>query len=78
MGKGDIKTGKGKRINGSYGNTRKRKKATSTAPVVTAKKDKEVVKKAPAKKAAEAKPAAAKPAAAKKAPAKKTTKKTEE
>lgn len=77
MGKGDIKTGKGKRTNGSYGNTRKRKKATSTAPVVTAKKEKEVVKKAPAKKAAP-KTAEAKPAAAKKAPAKKTTKKTEE
>lgn len=62
MGKGDIKTGKGKRTNGSYGNTRKRKKASST--VAVAKAEKPVAeKKAPAKKAAA------------KAPAKKTTKK---
>jgi 30S ribosomal protein S31 len=62
MGKGDIKTGKGKRTNGSYGNTRKRKKASSL--VATSKAEKPVAeKKAPAKKVAA------------KAPAKKTTKK---
>lgn len=77
MGKGDIKTGKGKRTNGSYGNTRKRKKATKSSPVAAAPKEEKAVKKAPAKKAA-TKTAEAKPAAAKKAPAKKATKKTEE
>lgn len=75
MGKGDIKTAKGKRVNGSYGNTRKRKKATTTAKPATAKKaadeKKPTVKKTVAKPAAEKKPAAKKPAA-------KTTKKTEE
>ena len=34
MGKGDIKTTKGKRTRGSYGNTRKRKK---TVKIVAAK-----------------------------------------
>lgn len=69
MGKGDIKTGKGKRTNGSYGNTRKRKKATTASPVAAAEKPKKAVaeKKAPvAKKAAVAKPAAEKKPAAKK------------
>jgi ribosomal small subunit protein bTHX len=45
MGKGDRKTAKGKRTIGSYGNTRKRKKAI---PVVAAPKK----KSAPKKKAA--------------------------
>ena len=36
MGKGDIKTAKGKRTNGSYGNTRKRK-TTTVAPVIAKK-----------------------------------------
>jgi len=31
MGKGDIKTAKGKRVRGSYGVTRKRKKKESTS-----------------------------------------------
>lgn len=44
MGKGDKKSGKGKRFMGSYGKTRKRKKkSTAAAPAK---------KKAPAKKAA--------------------------
>jgi 30S ribosomal protein S31 len=72
MGKGDIKTGKGKRTNGSYGKTRLRKKATKSAPVAAAKPEKAAAeKKAPAVKKA----AAAKPAAEKKPAAKKTTKK---
>lgn len=59
MGKGDIKTAKGKRTAGSYGKTRKRKKATPAAKpkkVTTAVAE----KKAPAKKTAAAKPAAEK------------------
>ena len=38
MGKGDIKSGKGKRSAGSYGKTRLRKKDKVTAPVVAEKK----------------------------------------
>ncbi len=56
MGKGDIKTKKGKVTNGSYGVTRKRK--DSATIIVKPKPKKEVVakvpvveKKAPAKKA---------------------------
>jgi len=84
MGKGDIKSGKGKRTAGSYGKTRLRKKDKVAAPVVAEKKEK--VAKAPAEKKAPAakKAAPAKPAAEKKAPvekkapaAKKTTKKEE-
>ena len=47
MGKGDIRTKKGKIYRGTYGNTRKKAKAESAAP-------------AAAKKAPAAKPAAAK------------------
>jgi len=78
MGKGDIKTAKGKRTNGSYGNTRKRKKATPAVVAAAPKKEKVAAekpaaeKKAPAaKKATATKTAAAKPAA------KKTTTKKE-
>ena len=65
MGKGDVKSKKGKISRGSYGVRRKKKKtAAYVAPV-----------EKPAKKEAEAKPAAkkaaTKKAAAKKAPAKK-------
>jgi 30S ribosomal protein S31 len=45
MGKGDKKTGKGKRFQGSYGKTRPRKKKKKAATAAAAKK------KAPAKKA---------------------------
>ena len=45
MGKGDKKSGKGKRFMGSHGKTRPRKKKKSAAPAKAAKK------KAPAKKA---------------------------
>ncbi|MNU88837.1 hypothetical protein D3C71_786610 [compost metagenome] len=76
MGKGDIKTAKGKRVNGSYGNTRKRKKVTDALKPAAAKKATSDEKKAAAKKTV-AKPAAEKKPAAKK-PAAKTTKKTEE
>jgi 30S ribosomal protein S31 len=72
MGKGDIKSGKGKRTNGSYGNTRKRKKAKTNAPAAAEKTAKPAAeKKAPAVK----KTAAAKPAAEKKPAVKKTVKK---
>ena len=42
MGKGDIKTTKGKRTRGSYGNTRKRKK---TVKIVAAKPKKKTAPK---------------------------------
>ncbi len=76
MGKGDRKTAKGKRVMGSYGNTRKKKIAT--VPVVAAEKPKKeakaVAEKTVAKKAAPKKETSAdapKKAAVKKAPAKK-------
>ena len=53
MGKGDIKSTKGKRTRGTYGNTRKRKK---TVKIVAAK---------PKKKAAPKKTVAKKPVAKK-------------
>jgi 30S ribosomal protein S31 len=62
MGKGDIKSKRGKITNGSYGNARLRKKDT----VVVASKPTEKVAKP--KKEVAAKPAA------KKSPAKKSTK----
>ncbi len=71
MGKGDRRTTKGKRILGTYGNTRKRKKSTPTVAEAKPKK------KAAPKKAAKKK-AAAKKTTAKKAPAKKAEEKTEE
>jgi 30S ribosomal protein S31 len=49
MGKGDVKTAKGKRYNASYGNARKKvSKAAAGAAAPVAKK---TVTKAPAKKA---------------------------
>ena len=72
MGKGDIKTAKGKRVNGSYGNARKRKSVSTVIAAPKAKAEKkEVVKKEPAAK----KPAVKKEAAQKATTAKKTTKK---
>jgi len=71
MGKGDIKSKKGKITNGSYGVKRKRK--TAAIVVVKPKAKKEVIaketvtEKAPAKKAT----TTAKKPVAKKAPAKK-------
>lgn len=60
MGKGDIKTKKGKITRGTYGKTRKKKK-----PVVMAAPKKKVAKKAaPKKAAAKAAPKAAPKAAA--------------
>jgi 30S ribosomal protein S31 len=60
MGKGDIKTTKGKRTRGSYGNTRKRK---NIVKIVAAKpKKKAAPKKAVAKKTAAKKPVAKKAA----------------
>jgi len=60
MGKGDIKTTKGKRTRGTYGNTRKRKKIVK---IVAAKpKKKAAPKKVVAKKTAAKKPVAKKAA----------------
>ena len=75
MGKGDKKTKKGKISAGSYGISRKRKKATA---IVTPKAKKKVAPKkveaekeaAPAKKAAPKKPAAKKTTTKKAAPKK--------
>lgn len=79
MGKGDKKTAKGKRVMGSYGNSRKRK----TAVVVPAKTEKpkkevkaEVEKKVTVKKVKE-KETTAKAEAPKKATTKKTSTKKE-
>ena len=66
MGKGDIKSTKGKRTRGTYGNTRKRKK---TVKIVAAKpKKKAAPKKAVAKKPVAKKTAAKKPIAKKAVP----------
>ena len=78
MGKGDKRTAKGKRVMGTYGNSRKRK---STKPdVITKTKSKSskagTEKEAPAKKATTKKTAVKKPAA-KKTTAKKATSKSE-
>jgi ribosomal small subunit protein bTHX len=81
MGKGDKKSAKGKRVMGSYGNSRKRK---SSHPIVMAKKEKAVEAKTDEKVKAAAKPKAEKKPVEKKATEKKTsakkttTKKTEE
>lgn len=85
MGKGDKKTAKGKRSQGSYGITRKRKKATNNvAPIKEKAAEKEKVKKvtsdekpkkaAAPKKVAEKKPVEKK-ATEKKPAVKKVTKK---
>jgi 30S ribosomal protein S31 len=77
MGKGDRKTAKGKRVMGSYGNTRKKK--VTTIPVAIAEKPKKEVKvvaeKPVAKKAAPKKETNTD--APKKATVKKTTPKKE-
>lgn len=85
MGKGDKKTAKGKRIQGSYGITRKRKKVASVPKTSPKSEDKNAVetevkpKKAPAaKKTTEKKAVAEKKTTAKAPAAKKTTKKATE
>ncbi len=72
MGKGDIKTAKGKRTAGSYGKTRKRK--TTAAVVVAAPKAPKAVKAEKVEKA----PVAKKAPAVKKAPAAKKVTETAE
>ncbi|PCJ79260.1 MAG: 30S ribosomal protein THX [Flavobacteriales bacterium] len=76
MGKGDIKTRRGKIHKGTYGNTRPRKKNKTTfvaeKPKVAAKK--EITKEATTKKAV-AKKTTTKKAATKKTTAKKSEKK---
>ena len=70
MGKGDIKSTKGKRTRGSYGNTRKRKKIVKIVAAKPKKKatpKKTVAKKTEAKKEAP-KSATKKPVAKKAAP----------
>jgi 30S ribosomal protein S31 len=78
MGKGDIRTAKGKRVRGSYGNSRRKKETIPTvvaapAKKVSAKTEEKVEKKPAVKKAPVAKKAtdAPKKAPAKKAPVKK-------
>lgn len=63
MGRGDIKTAKGKRVRGSYGNTR-RKKTSKNVVVAPAKKAAEKTE-APAKKVAAKKPTGVKKTTAK-------------
>jgi ribosomal small subunit protein bTHX len=75
MGKGDIKTKKGKRSAGSFGVSRKRKKPSATIIAKPKKKAKATPKKETAAKAT-TKKAAAKPAAKKSATKKTTTKKS--
>lgn len=69
MGKGDIKTAKGKRVRGSYGKTRPRK--TSSTSVSAAPKVKKVKADTAAKSAD--KKAATRKTTAKKAATKKTS-----
>lgn len=70
MGKGDQKSKKGKISSGSYGVTRKRKKAATYTAKPAAKKVETKKEEAPTEKPA-AKKAPVKKAAAKKAPTKK-------
>jgi len=72
MGKGDKRTAKGKRIMGTYGNSRKRK-ASKPIEVNTKKNAKPAKAKAETKEAPVKKTAAAKKTATKKTTAKKTT-----
>lgn len=84
MGKGDKKTAKGKRVMGSYGNSRKRKEIKPVVVVAKNEKPKAAEVKAEPKAKASAKPKAEKKPVEKKATEKKTTakktttKKTEE
>ena len=83
MGKGDIKSKKGKINKGSYGNSRQKKKKNLSveqieALKVAAETRKKPAAKAPAKKAPAKKAVAAKKPAAKKAPAKKAAAKKED
>lgn len=60
MGKGDKKTAKGKRVMGSYGVTRPKKKSTESAPVAKTEKPAAEKKEAVKKETATKKPAAKK------------------
>jgi ribosomal small subunit protein bTHX len=76
MGKGDVKTKKGKRFRGSYGITRPKKQSSGySAPSKAESIADEPKTKAPAKKATAKKPATKKATASaeKKTTAKKTT-----
>lgn len=77
MGKGDKRTAKGKRIIGSSGVSRQRKKVTYSAPLAESKPvKKEAPKKAAAKKATTTKTTATKATAAKTTAKKAAPKKT--
>ena len=65
MGKGDKKTAKGKRVMGSYGKTRQKKKDSAVIPVAKTEKPAKEKKEAAPKKETVKKPAAKMPAAAK-------------
>lgn len=70
MGKGDIKSKKGKRVRGSFGKSRPRK-TFAKVDVNAPSEKKTAAKKKTAKEKPEAKKTAAKKPATKKAPAKK-------
>lgn len=67
MGKGDKKTAKGKRVMGSYGKTRQKKKDTPIISVAKAEKPAKVKKEVAAKKETVKKPSTKKAAAEKEA-----------
>lgn len=67
MGKGDKKTAKGKRIMGSHGKTRPKKKDAPTVAVVKAEKPAKAPKEVAAKKVTAKKPSTKKAAAEKEA-----------
>ena len=71
MGKGDKRTARGKRVLGSSGVSRQKKKIKYVAPEVPVKKEAPKAEKKAAPKKAAAKKPAAKKAAPKKAAAKK-------
>ena len=80
MGKGDIRSKKGKRTAGSYGISRQHSSGNSSLAEIEVlkaapKKKKPAAKKPAAKKPAAKKPAAKKPAAKKEATKKEATKK---
>lgn len=67
MGKGDKKTAKGKRIMGSYGKTRQKKKDAPVVVTVKAEKPTKEKKEVAAKKVTAKKPSTKKAAAEKEA-----------
>jgi len=75
MGKGDKKTAKGKRVMGSYGKTRQKKKDSVVIPVAKTEKPAKEKKEAAPKKETVKKTTTKKPAAEKTSDTKKTEEK---